>query len=142
VILMCRRSPARRGLGANAPQVLQRTAELIPDQLKFSASFTLHPCGVTHRNPARGTKKYPASSSGPRATRLNLSTASNAGTPCEGALSSVEGYQVPLGGAVSAGNRSALMPRNLRAAVGELRGLVACSPGSSELLALAPADLP
>jgi hypothetical protein len=33
VILMCRRSPACEGLGANAPGVLQRTAELIPNQL-------------------------------------------------------------------------------------------------------------
>jgi len=42
VILMCRRSPARRGRGANAPQVLQRTAELIPNQLRFSALSRLH----------------------------------------------------------------------------------------------------
>jgi hypothetical protein len=30
---MCRRSPACTGLGANAPEVLRRTAELIPNQL-------------------------------------------------------------------------------------------------------------
>jgi hypothetical protein len=47
VILMCRRSPARGGLGANAPQVLQRAAELIPNQLKLSAPPRLHPCGLT-----------------------------------------------------------------------------------------------
>jgi len=40
-----RRSPARKGVGANAPQALQRTAELIPNQLKFSAPSTLHPWG-------------------------------------------------------------------------------------------------
>jgi hypothetical protein len=43
VILMCRRSPARKGLGANAPRVLQRTAELIPNLLRFSAIHRLHP---------------------------------------------------------------------------------------------------
>jgi hypothetical protein len=42
VILTCRRSPACRGLGANAPQVLQLTAELIPNQLRFPATPTLH----------------------------------------------------------------------------------------------------
>ena len=51
VILMCRRSPARRGLGADAPQILQRTAELIPNQLKFSALPTLHPWGLARRIP-------------------------------------------------------------------------------------------
>ena len=43
VIPMCRRSKACRGLGAGAPGVLQRTAELIPNQLRFSAPPTLHP---------------------------------------------------------------------------------------------------
>lgn len=33
VIPMCRRSPACRGVGADTPGVLQRTAELIPNQL-------------------------------------------------------------------------------------------------------------
>jgi len=37
VILTCRRSPACRGVEAKAPDVLQRTAEPIPKQLKFSA---------------------------------------------------------------------------------------------------------
>jgi hypothetical protein len=50
-ILRCRRSPARRGLGANAPQVLQRTAELIPNQLRFSAPPRLHPWELTCRIP-------------------------------------------------------------------------------------------
>ena len=43
VIPMCRRSPACRGLGADTPGVLQRTAELIPNQLRFSVPPTLHP---------------------------------------------------------------------------------------------------
>ena len=55
VILMCRRSPARRGLGANAPQVLQRTAELIPNRLRFSAPLTLHPVGTYPPNPVRAS---------------------------------------------------------------------------------------
>ena len=55
VILMCRRSPARRGFGADAPQVLQRTAELIPNQLRFSALPTLHPCGSTAESRLGGT---------------------------------------------------------------------------------------
>jgi hypothetical protein len=54
VILMCRRSPACRGLGTNAPQVLQRTAELIPNQLRFSAPPTLHPVGTNPPNPVWG----------------------------------------------------------------------------------------
>jgi hypothetical protein len=33
VILTCRRSPACRGVEAKAPEVLRRTAELIPNQL-------------------------------------------------------------------------------------------------------------
>jgi hypothetical protein len=53
VILMCRRPPARRGLGANAPQVLQRTAELIPNQLKFSAPRRLPPWTAS-TDPASG----------------------------------------------------------------------------------------
>jgi hypothetical protein len=38
-----------RGLGANAPRVLRRTAEPIPNQLSFSAAPTLHPGGAPHR---------------------------------------------------------------------------------------------
>jgi len=52
VILMCQRPPARTGLGANAPQVLQRTAELVPNQLKFSAPRTIPSLGPLHRSPA------------------------------------------------------------------------------------------
>jgi len=66
VILMCRRSPARRGLGANAPQVLQRAAELIPDQLKFSAPSRLHPWGLTRRKASR----IPPRAVGPRTTEF------------------------------------------------------------------------
>src|SRR5271168_3606660 len=36
------------GLGANAPRVLQRTAEM-PNQLKFSAPLTLHPWRLNRR---------------------------------------------------------------------------------------------
>jgi hypothetical protein len=46
VIPTCRRSPACRGLGADAPGVLQRAAELIPNQLRFSAPPTLHPLAL------------------------------------------------------------------------------------------------
>jgi hypothetical protein len=53
VILMCRRSPACRGRGANTPQVLQRTAEVIPNQLRFSAPPTLQPWGLIRRIPSR-----------------------------------------------------------------------------------------
>lgn len=31
------------GLGADTPGILQRTAELIPDRLKFSATFNATP---------------------------------------------------------------------------------------------------
>ncbi len=51
VILMCRRAPARRGLGVNTPQVPQRTAELVPNQLRFSTPPTLHLWGLTRRIP-------------------------------------------------------------------------------------------
>ena len=54
VIPMCRRSPACRGLGAHAPGVLQRTAELIPNQLRFSAPPTLHRVALTMSNRIRG----------------------------------------------------------------------------------------
>jgi len=51
VIPTCRRSPACKGVEAKAPEVLQRTAELIPNQLRFSAPSTLHPWGLTCRIP-------------------------------------------------------------------------------------------
>lgn len=51
VILMCGRSPERRGFGATAPEVRQRTAELIPNKLRFSAPPTLHPRRLTRRIP-------------------------------------------------------------------------------------------
>jgi len=47
VILTCRRSPACRGVEAKAPEVPQRTAELIPNQLnsqqhqRYTLSMTL-----------------------------------------------------------------------------------------------------
>ncbi len=52
----CGRSPAL-GLGANAPGVLQRAAELIPDQLRYSAQVTLHPMCWPQR-PLRGIGEH------------------------------------------------------------------------------------
>jgi len=60
VILNRRRSPARRGLGANAPRVRQRTAEHIPNQLKFSAPATVHRFAVTASSPPSGSTACPA----------------------------------------------------------------------------------
>ena len=64
VIPMCRRSPACRGLGADAPGVLQRTAELIPNQLRFSAPPTLHPEALIPVEADSGANPIP-----PRAVR-------------------------------------------------------------------------
>jgi hypothetical protein len=50
MILMRRRSQAFKGPGGNAPRVLRRTAELIPNRLKFSALPTLHPGALTRRS--------------------------------------------------------------------------------------------
>jgi len=84
VILTCRRSPTRRGLGANAPQVLQRAAELIPNQLKFSASPRLHPCGLTRRFRSE-RQEYRREQFWTADHAAQSVDASSTGTPCKGA---------------------------------------------------------
>ena len=126
VILMCRRSPARRGLGADAPQVLQRTAELIPNQLKFSALPTLHPLGTSPPTPVwanrfarlagvAGGRRIPACDRVHRATATGTRSRTGSGGilgvksshgGCAAGMSprSVGGYGFRTG-PVSAGNR-------------------------------------
>jgi hypothetical protein len=50
--------------GASAPRVLRQAAELVPDQLNFSAFMTVHACGVFVACQATGP--YVRSDWGPR----------------------------------------------------------------------------